>query len=345
MLDDHNVLGQRDPSGLLKITEMQYEQLKMNLEVINGGKAETISNIVIASLGGSALAALFVKFWLKSVIKVPIEIVRTYDLPGYVDNSTLVVACSYSGNTEETINCFMQAQEKGAFISAIASGGKLIEYADKYDASYIKLPLIPQPRMGVISNIRSLVMLFADYGLISAQMNDEIAVTYEWLKAEILNWSSDMATEKNFAKQLALKALGKTSVFYGGSFSAPLANKFKISINENAKNVAFFNELPESNHNEFTGWTSHPVEKPYAVFDIISSFENPQILKRFEVTDRLLSGLRPKATTINLNGDSMIKQLLWGNALADFVGVYHGILNNVDPMPVPYVDKLKKELG
>ncbi len=126
--------------------------------------------------------------------------------------------------------------------------------------------------------------------------------------------------------------------------TAPVAYKWKISWNENAKNVAFWNEFPEFNHNEFLGWTSHPVEKPFAVFDIISNFEHPQIIKRFDVSDRLLSGLRPKSTVVNLKGDSLIKQLLWGSILADYVSIYLAILNGVDPVPVVLIEKLKKEL-
>ena len=92
------------------------------------------------------------------------------------------------------------------------------------------------------------------------------------------------------------------------------------------------------------GWASHPVEKPFAVFDLISDLEHPQILKRFEISDRLLSGKRPKATIINLAGDTAIKQLLWGSILADFASIYVAILNNIDPTPVGLIEKLKKEL-
>ena len=93
------------------------------------------------------------------------------------------------------------------------------------------------------------------------------------------------------------------------------------------------------------GWTSHPVEKPFAVFDLISNFEHPQILRRFEISDRLLSGKRPKATVIELAGDSVLKQLLWGAILADFASIYTAILNGVDPSPVELIEKLKRELA
>jgi glucose/mannose-6-phosphate isomerase len=140
-------------------------------------------------------------------------------------------------------------------------------------------------------------------------------------------------------------AVGKTSVFYAGSLMAPVAYKWKISWNENAKNVAFWNEYPEFNHNEFIGWTSHPIEKTFAVFDLVSNLENPRIITRFEISDRLLSGKRPKATVVTMKGHSLIAQLLWGSILADFVSIYVAILNGVDPTPVPLIEKLKKELA
>ena len=92
------------------------------------------------------------------------------------------------------------------------------------------------------------------------------------------------------------------------------------------------------------GWTSHPVEKPFAIFDLISSFEHPQVIKRFKVSDKLLSGRRPKAKVIELQGDTVLKQLLWAAILADFTSIYLAILNNVDPTPVKLIEKLKQEL-
>lgn len=158
------------------------------------------------------------------------------------------------------------------------------------------------------------------------------------------DWTPNVTTDKNLAKQLALLAVGKTAVIYGGEITAPLAYKWKISWNENSKNVAFWNEYPEFNHNEFLGWTSHPVEKPYVIFDLFSRFEHSQVQRRFEISDRLLSGMRPKATRVELVGDSVLAQLLWGCILADFVSIYLAILNGVDPTPVALIEKLKQEL-
>lgn len=345
MLDDLNVIHQRDPQGALQVAAQQYSQAKFGVEVVNPEHDNReITRVVVAGMGGSALAALLVKSWLKNRLHVPFEIIRTYSLPHYVDEHTLVIASSYSGNTEETVSCLGEASERGAQVAVIAAGGQLIQKAQAGDVTHVQLPADLQPRMAVIYNLCALVEVLFHFHVTDSDVLDEIKVTVDWLESETNQWTSDVTTDKNYAKQLALHAVGKTPVFYAGSLMAPVAYKWKISWNENAKNVAFWNELPEFNHNEFIGWTSHPIEKPFAVFDLVSEFEHPQILKRFEISDRLLSGQRPKSTVVNLVGETVIAQMLWGSILADFVSIYVAILNGVDPTPVPLIEKLKKEL-
>lgn len=346
MLDDNNVLKQRDPEGALSIAAEQYAQAKFSVEVAspeNDGRE--ITRVVVAGMGGSALAALLAKSWLKAELTVPFEVVRTYELPGYVDYNTLVIASSYSGNTEETISGLEDARKRNAQISVISAGGRLDAIANEDGVAHVKLPADLQPRMAVIYNLRALIAILVQFGVVNHDRFAEIGEVSEWLREETSQWTSDVTTDKNYAKQLALLAVGKTPVFYAGSLMAPVAYKWKISWNENAKNVAFWNELPEFNHNEFIGWSSHPVEKPFAIFDLVSTLEHPRILKRFAVSDQLLSGKRPKSTAVPMKGDSVIAQLLWGSILADFVSIYVAILNGVDPTPVDLVEKLKKELG
>jgi len=346
MLDDDNVLRQRDPKGALGVAASQPEQARFSVQVIhpeNDGRE--INKIVVVGMGGSALAALLAKTWLKSELMVPFEVVRTYDVPGYVDYNTLVIASSYSGNTEETLSGLDQARSRNAQLAVIAAGGKLEEIAEHGDIAHVELPEGFPQRMALIYNLRALTALLAHFNVLHFDRFAEIADCSEWLEEETRNWTPNVTTDKNYAKQLALLSVGKTPVFYAGSTMAPVAYKWKISWNENAKNVAFWNEYPEFNHNEFMGWTSHPVEKPFAIFDLISNFEHPRILKRFEISDRLLSGKRPKAMTVKLKGDTILAQALWAGILADFVSIYVAILNGVDPTPVGLIEKLKTELA
>jgi len=345
MLDNQKILEQHDCAKDLTLAGLQCEQALYKAEIMCGDNdGRRIDNIVVAGMGGSALSALFVKSWLKSELKVPFEIVKTYDLPASVSKNTLVIASSYSGNTEETLSCLDQAKKRNAQIAVIASGGKLIEDAKSNDIAHIILPNGFQPRMAMIDTLCSIVSLLTHFKLISDCKINEIAATADWLKSESAQWSGDVPTNNNYAKQLAYWALGKSAVFFAGTFAYPVAYKFKTCANETAKNLSFLCEYPEFNHNEILGWTSHPIEKPYAIFDVVSDYEHPQILKRFEISDRLLSGQRPKATTIRLEGNTPIAQLLWGSILADFVCIYLAALNGVNPMSVAVIEKLKIDL-
>ncbi len=345
MLDDIRVIQQRDTQGALEIAANQWQQVSYDVDIEHPEHdGRTIEKIVVAGMGGSALAALIIKNWLESEVNLPIEVVRNYSLPAYVDKNTLVICSSYSGNTEETVACLEDARARDAQIGITTAGGRLNELADEHDIVLAKLPSGLQPRMAVLYSLRTTLKLMVHFGAISIDYFNEIAKYADWLKAESKGWSQDITAGTNPAKQLALLAVGKTAIFYASHTLAPVAYKWKISWNETSKNVAFCNEMPEFNHNEFMGWGSHPIEKPYAVFDLMSSFDHPQIKKRFVLSDRLLSGRRPKAHVVNLQGDSVIAQMLWGCILADFASIYTAILNGVDPSPVPLIEKLKKQL-
>lgn len=348
MLDDVQIYTQKDPSGALHVAASEWQQAAYDAVVRNPEHdGRVITRIVFAGMGGSALSALLVKSWLESTLTVSFEVVRTYELPAYVDSETLVVISSCSGNTEETLSCLADARRRDAQIAVLTAGGKLLEEAESAGMAHVVLPSRDEyePRMTTLAQMRALTRLFAHFGMIDEAPYDEIARAAEWLQSESRTWLSEVTTDKNIAKQLALFCVGKTPVFYAGHVMAPVAYKWKISWNETAKNLAFWNEYPEFNHNEFMGWTSHPVEKPFAVIDLVSDFEHTRILKRFELSDRLLSGRRPKAHIVRLQGDTPVAQMLWGCVLADFVSIYVAVLNGVDPTPVALIEKLKKELA
>lgn len=302
-------------------------------------------SIVLAGMGGSALAADMVKVLLATQCEVPIEVVKGYTIPRFAGADTLVVAISHSGNTEETLSCYDQAKARGCMMAVMATGGQLLERAAQDGVVRTEVPSGAQPRMSTVYHLRVLLKLLATYGVTDDTLFDEVGANAMWLGAWLNEWAVERPTEHNYAKQLAAQTVGKTPVFYGGPLTGPIAYKWKISWNETAKNVAFCNQYPEFNHNEFMGWTSHPVEKPYAVFDLRSSHEQPRIIERMELSDRMLSGMRPKAGVILLQGESRVQQFLWAMALADMTSIYGAILNNVDPTPVEMIEKFKQSLS
>lgn len=346
ILDNANVLKQRDPENALGIIADQYKQLtfKPKIECPEHDGRE-ITAVVVTGMGGSALAALLVKVLLAKELPVSFEIVRGYSLPAYVGKHTLVIASSYSGNTEETLNALAEAQARGAQVAILASGGKLIAEASTLCAAHAILPGGVQPRMAMLYSLKALFALLENFNIVNSKWQRELESLAHWVREESSSWLPSVSTNDNYAKQLALQAAGKSPVFYGTPLTAPLAYKWKISWNETAKNVAFWNEYPEFNHNEFMGWASHPVEKPFGIFDLTTSFDTARIAQRMELSDRLLSGKRPHATTVALKGETLLAQMVWGAILADFSSAYAAILNGVDPTPVVLIEKLKQELA
>lgn len=348
MLDDQNVIIQRDRQGALDVVAALYRQAGFEVELSDAEHDDrTIKNIVVMGMGGSALAADIARVLLEGDLNVPLDVVKDYNLPKYVGHNTLVIISSHSGNTEESVACLWQAinHHNGPQIAATATGGEVAQIAAEHNIMFAVMPKDTQPRMAVVYNLRSILAIMAAFGLGTERLLSEIAASTDWLRAESEHWNKLVSVDQNYAKQLALLAVGKTPVFYGGALTAPLAYKWKISWNENAKNVAFWNSYPEVNHNEFLGWTSHPIEKPFVIFDLRSSLEHPRIQKRFELSDKLLSGMRPKANTITVQGDTLVQQILWGSILADFASIYVAILNNVDPTQVNLIEKFKQELN
>jgi glucose/mannose-6-phosphate isomerase len=342
MLDDLKYIHQRDGQDALGIAEKQYSQLLHEFEVpaIEG----QFNNIVYGGMGGSALAALISQSW--PGYKIPFEVCRQYNIPAYISDKTLFIAASYSGNTEETVSALQEAEEKGAKIVVIAGGGKLQEMAQAKNHTFVLLPKAEQPRYAVFYNLKALLDILIAAGLADKEeIDSQLANASEFLKNSVQAWLPTVPQAQNPAKQLANELTGKSGVVYGGPLMAPAAYKWKISFNENAKNIAWWNQYPEFNHNEFIGWSSHPVDKPYAVIDLRSSFEHPRVQKRFELSDKLLSGRRPAAHIVQAPGDSLLEHLLWTTSFGDFTTIYLALLNGVNPSPVELVEKFKKELS
>lgn len=343
ILDNAAVVAQRDPQDALGFAANQPEQLRHDFGFTTHDFGRTVENVVFAGMGGSSLVAEFVHTFPK--LKKPYVIAKDYNLPAFVDERTLVICASYSGNTEETLSALAEAEQAGAMIAIITHGGKLLEAAQAKGHLVAELPECPQPRTSVFFAYRALCELFVAAKLVDISVIAELEGLVGALEQATAGWVSAVPFVENSAKQLAAQMVGKTPIIYGGPLTYGAAYKWKISVNENAKNTAWCNQLPEFNHNEFLGWSSHPIEKPFAVIDLISSFEHPRVLKRFEISDRLLSGMRPKAITVDAKGASALEQMLYLILLGDFATTYLAILNGVNPTPVELVEKFKKELA
>lgn len=344
MLDDLKYIHDKDAQDALGIAAKQPGQLLHDFDIAGWNPKASFSNVVYAGMGGSALAASLGRTW--PGYNVPFEICQQYHIPHYVSKGTLFIACSYSGNTEETLSALAEAEKTEATIVVIAGGGKLQEIAKEKGYFFILLPKAEQPRYAVFYNLKANIQLFTKAKVLLTNVSGkDLQSTVTFLENHTAAFIPTNPTKKNPAKTLAQEIMGKSLVVYGGPLLAPAAYKWKISSNENAKNVAWVGYLPEFNHNEFIGWSSQPHHKPYAVVDLRSSFEHPRVQQRFELSAKLLSGKRPEPHTVNAVGETLVEQLLWTVMMGDFTTLYLGLLNGLNPAPVELVERLKKELG
>jgi len=343
MLDDLKVIHSRDTKDALGIARRQPSQYQHNYE-FKWKAPRNINNIVLVGMGGSGLAAKFLSTW--PGLNQPVQVVQDYDLPSYVSENTLLVAISYSGNTEETVSALNTglALKSKPMIIVVCSGGELEKIANSNQIPVIKLPSNYQPRMTFGFQLRALTEIIeqANLGEGLIYQLDESSKKLERIIDDFIETHN---TSNNLAKQIALEMMGKSIVVYSSSKFSPVAYKWKINVNENAKNIAWYSQFPELNHNEFIGWTSHPIDKPYKIVELRSNLDNPKILKRFDVTEQLLSGKKPPAEIIELKGEKLLDQIMYGIALGDFVSIYLAILNGIDPTPVNIIESFKKKLN
>ncbi len=344
MLDDLDFIARFDSQNALAVVADFPLQILDEEIIVPKIDLGSVENIVLTGMGGSALAGLLVRDWLESELGLPFVINRDYTLPGFVDEKTLVICSSYSGNTEETITTAKQALESRAKVVLIDSGGKLNDLAGQHSLPVLDIPDGLQPRMAVGFGMRLLAELFEELGLVSGKVA-ELKLAGEEARKTLPSLIMKTPTTDNPAKQIAQKLVGKAIWVYGGPSLASTAYKWKINFNENSKNLASWNEFPEFDHNEILGWTGQPVEKPFAVIELSSGLDGERIARRFEVTNKLLSGQMPAPIIVNTKGKTKIEQIISTVMLGDFVSVYLAILNQVNPTKVEIIERLKKELG
>ena len=210
-------------------------------------------------------------------------VVRGYNLPSFVNEETLVIISSYSGNTEETISCFEQALKKKSKIVAITSGGKIGEIATTNKLPVVNLQSGFQPRYSLGQSFFSLLKLMQELGLANEDNNVKMIINL-WK-----NRAQEYSSENNRAVQIAKELIGFIPVIYSSEFLTSTGYRLKCQMNENAKLHAFHNSIPEMNHNEIIGWESFKEKQFNAkVFYMMDKDFHPQVLKRFEILKEML---------------------------------------------------------
>ncbi len=321
---------------MLETLNSYASQLRDALELGKGVEVNSnINRIIIAGMGGSAwpgdiLAAIL----REEKIKIPIEIVRDYFLPAYVDEKTLVFVVSYSGNTEETILMYSSALKKNAQTVVITSGGKLrwlIKEADK-QVSLIRIPSGYEPRLATGFILVSMLNVLRGILPVNPLMN--INKTVEALA------KTNAYSQK--ALEVAERLFGKIPLIYTSNRFFPAAYVWKISINETAKMHAFCNSFSEINHNELSGFIQP--NGSYHVLIIKDEMDYGQVKKRMNLTKAIIREHGVDVTELLVKGDSFMTKMLTVIYLGLFTAYHLALKNNVNPSSVDLQENLKKML-
>lgn len=332
-------------------------QIKEAIEIgkrIDVDIRDDLRNIVYCGMGGSAISGDFIKNLLRDKIKIPFEVVRNYSLPGYVDDRTLVILVSYSGNTEETLFCFNEAIEKRAYIACISSNGKIEEKFHSLNnkekaLSFIKIPSGYPPRTAFGYLFVTLLYLLIKLGYAEKELLNDLNVALEHL--EECSERFNVENSPNYAYELALSLMNRLPVIYGSADGTDvIARRWTTQFSENSKILAYYNALPEMNHNEIVGWENlDSVLKSINVVILKDEDDNPRVKLRQNITKNLLikdgEPLPNKIVEVVSRGANKLDRWLYLVYLGDFVSWYLAILYDTDPTPVEKIDTLKKSLA
>lgn len=300
--------------------------------------------IVVAGMGGSAIGADLVRALVSDTLAVPLVVWRDYGLPAWVDARTLVIASSYSGGTEETLSSVKRALAVGAPVLGITTGGALADLLTEAGAPVLRFAYTAQPRAALGYSLGLVLGLLARLGYLPDQALAVAAAT-DALREAADQLGPAVPTAFNGAKQLARTLHGRVAVIYGGGFLAPVARRWKGQLNENAKNWAFFEELPELDHNAVMGYRYPAGGAGPHVVQLHSALLPPRLTLRAEVTAELLARYGIPYTTVVAWGDGLLAQLLTAVAYGDWVSYYLALLNEIDPTEIGAIDQLKARLG
>ena len=304
---------------------------------------KNINNILILGMGGSAIGGDILKVILHNNFSLPIVVNRTYNIPAWVNSKTLILACSYSGNTEETLNAFYQCLEQNSQIIIFTTGGKLKKCAEKYKIDCIQLPKGYQPRAAIGFALALLPLVLNKIGFVNNIIIKDIYNSISSIKS----LSVKLNKPNNIALDIAKKIHRTCPIIYGTEdLTGVIAFRFRCQLAENAKMLAFHHNFPEQNHNEIEGWTSNAnIFNNFSIIWIRDIDDHSGIKKRMDVSYSLLESKPSTHIVIDQTGINKIQRLLKLIHLTDWISYYTALLNNVDPTPVEIIETLKSKIN
>lgn len=350
-LDDAARVKEVDPSDFLGDVERFPDQVREALRI--GGKVEDlpsadgVNSIAVLGMGGSGISGDVLTSVLRGRSQVFVGAVKGYDLPRWVGPSTLVFACSYSGNTEETLSAFEQAKDSGARIVAVTTGGKLMEDASSLGLPHAEIPAGLQPR-AALGYLTVPMIVIWERMTGASELTSEVEVAADHLEERARRWGRQTPAADNRAKALGESLVGRIPIIYGSEgVSDVAAYRWKCQFNECSKSPAWWHTFSELDHNEIVGWGGNtgPAAEALALIVLRHPGEHPRNSRRVEITLPLIEDHLASAEQVvsDVHGDlGALLDLIY---LGDFVATYLAIAKGVDPAPVEVIEGLKKQLA
>lgn len=348
-VDDSQVIAEFDKSDMLSIIRSFPQQWKEAQDI---GRQFSLpadygrpDKIVVTGMGGSAMGGDILRSYLSKEMKIPVFVNRNYTLPGFVDENTLLLVVSYSGNTEETLSAYQQGVDLSAKIIAVTSGGRLKELSEAKGIPVVIVPPGMPPRTALGYLFLPSLIILERLGLVEAKGKD-IEETGLLLGELSRRWDPLSPSARNRTKDLARKLLGKLPLIYGSELLAAVCLRWKTQINENSKSLAYPVLFSELNHNEIVGWEGmEELRKNIEIIILRDKEEQERIKKRIEITESVI-GERPGGLEdVWSEGQSLLARLFSLIYLGDWVSFYLAILYGLDPTPVRPIESLKKRLA
>lgn len=332
-------------SYLYSLPDQFSHCLGMSYEEV-GRLRRPFKQVVVSGLGGSAIGGDILRTYAFPRALIPILVNRDYHLPGFVDENTLFIAVSYSGNTEETLQAYDEAKSRQAQILAISSGGELSKRAEADGYAVVTIPGGLSPRAASGFLLTPLLLSLESLGILS-DVKGDIAETVTILKnlRDVLKPSD--GGHSSPAQAIAQAMKGGIPVIWGSvNRTEAAALRWKAQINENSKSPAYYNVFPELNHNEIVGFEDPDVLLAQLVIIILKDrYDYERVQQRMRVTQGLIEKKVKKVIEVESAGESLLARLYSLIYIGDYVSFYLALEYGTDPTPVKAIDYLKEELA
>jgi glucose/mannose-6-phosphate isomerase len=345
MLDDVESMKALDRSGMLDTVGAFPDQLKHAMLIAQNVDypAVTPRHVVVAGMGGSGISGQLLADWALDRLDVPVTVVNDYHLPAFCGNRTLVFVESYSGNTEETLNCFEEAMVRGCPTVVIASGGELATRARQRGVTLVEIPDdLPVPRAATAYLFVPLLMGIEGVGL--AYASDELKEAHRVLSTMQQEMAPQVPVASNPAKQLAISIEGTIPVIYGQGVLKAAARRWRTQLNENPKMLARDDVFPECNHNDTPAWGESGNTQMFSVVLLRDSEEPQDVVDRVELTREIALDRAKVVAEVRARGDSALARLMSAMYVGDYASLYLAFLRGMDPAPVEMIEDLKRAL-